>query len=69
MINKIKNKCGFMLLVLLVFQYSAHASNSGKKSEKPNIIFIMADDLSYGEIGPFGQELKGICHHCRLEYY
>src|SRR5690554_7623953 len=25
--------------------------------QKPNIIFIMADDLGYGEIGPFGQKL------------
>ena len=26
-------------------------------SSKPNIIFIMADDLGYGDLGCFGQEL------------
>jgi len=40
------------LTILLLFQGSyAHAQ------QKPNIIFIMADDLGYGEIEPYGQAL------------
>ena len=27
------------------------------KNEKPNIIYILADDLGYGEVGVFGQKL------------
>lgn len=30
---------------------------NGKSSQKPNIIFIMADDLGYGHLGCYGQKL------------
>src|SRR5690554_5394840 len=46
------NNKSFTLFLLLSF-----ASTIGAAQQKPNIIFIMADDLGYGEIGPFGQKL------------
>ena len=33
---------------------------------RPNIVFIMADDLGYGDIGPFGQRLYRTPHLDRL---
>lgn len=40
---------GMALLGCLVLACAAHAA------EKPNIIFILADDLGYGELGCYGQ--------------
>src|SRR5437868_6782635 len=33
---------------------------------RPNIVFILADDLGYGEIGPYGQKLIATPHLDRL---
>lgn len=42
------------LLTILVFNFSC---NSDKlEYEQPNIIYILADDLGYGELGSFGQK-------------
>ena len=40
------------LFVLLALGFTAPAA-----AKKPNIIFILADDLGYGDIGAFGQKL------------
>lgn len=42
------------LLALLVCSASALAAPSS--SRPPNIIFLIADDLGYGDIGPYGQK-------------
>ncbi len=41
----------------LVAGFTSSCSQKIKDTAKPNIIFILADDLGYGEIGCFGQKL------------
>jgi arylsulfatase A-like enzyme len=43
-----------MLVVLMAHQANIFAQ---KKSVKPNIIFILADDFGYGDLGSYGQKL------------
>src|SRR5690606_8053168 len=47
--------CSFW--VLLCTGFPALAQTNAPSSSKPNIIYIYADDLGYGEIGPYGQKL------------
>ena len=41
-----------ILFILILFSYGC-----SKKSENPNIIYILADDLGYGEVGVYGQKI------------
>lgn len=53
----------FVLVFLLCFGAGKAKRNVNvvqKSSDAPNIIFIFADDLGYGDIGPYGQ--KKDCH-------
>ncbi|MGQ7868421.1 arylsulfatase [Sunxiuqinia sp. sy24] len=57
-IKNIKLRKGSFVLLSLGLSI-ASCSNSSKTvvTQKPNIIYILADDLGYGELGCFGQEL------------
>jgi arylsulfatase A-like enzyme len=51
------------IFILLLGVYAL----SGHSQERPNIIFIMADDLGYGDIEPFGQKLIKTPNLVRME--
>ncbi len=44
-----------MLVILSIFVFSQ--CGSPVEAEKPNVIFILADDMGYGDLSCFGQEL------------
>ncbi|MFM9031417.1 MAG: sulfatase-like hydrolase/transferase, partial [Opitutaceae bacterium] len=45
-----------MKRALLPILLLAATAFSAPPAPRPNILFIMADDLGYGDIGPFGQK-------------
>ena len=56
---KISGSIPFAALLLLVtgFGHSALSQVTASAQSKPNIVFILADDLGYRELGSFGQQL------------
>jgi arylsulfatase A len=51
-----RNLAEVVLCVPLVLFASVGASGADLTNDKPNIIYILADDLGYGDLGCYGQE-------------
>jgi arylsulfatase A-like enzyme len=47
---------GALAAVIPLAEHKSVSAKSGRPAKKPNIIFIMADDLGYGDLGCFGQK-------------
>lgn len=54
----IKNISAASVLVGLIYGCFVFATKKAPASKKPNIIFIMADDLGFSDIGSYGGEIK-----------
>lgn len=55
--NIIKSYVCLIPTLLLVFLSSSVQAQSDGPGQRPNIIFIMADDLGWGDLGCFGQTM------------
>lgn len=54
------------LSLLTVLPVACTGPGSGVDAPRPNVVFIMADDLGYGDIGPYGQSFIRTPHLDRL---
>ncbi|MDN5199999.1 arylsulfatase [Fulvivirgaceae bacterium BMA10] len=57
MMHKTTKTTFIFALFLILIQVSCTDSRVSEEPKKPNIIYILADDLGYAELGCYGQEL------------
>lgn len=51
-----ENKLFSKLVIIAAVFLQCGAAYSQQNTQKPNVIYIYADDLGYAEIGPYGQK-------------
>ena len=52
-----KNILAFAILLAVSGMQSQETKNSSKNIKKPNIVFILADDMGYNELGSYGGKI------------
>lgn len=52
---KFRNLLFYSLLFLIIYSCNSTKEEDNTEITKPNIIYILADDLGYGELGAYGQ--------------
>lgn len=51
------DKILYGLVIILFFGASCKKNGSASEIKKPNIVYVMVDDLGYGDLGSYGQEV------------
>ncbi|MFT6807872.1 MAG: arylsulfatase A-like enzyme [Saprospiraceae bacterium] len=55
---KLKRCLLFFSILVLIYACKENSAEVDKKSQRPNIVIIMADDLGYSDLGCFGGEIQ-----------